>query len=388
MQLGKALNLKGFSITVAQGTFNGVGSSLQQFSGFQFVTIPESLPDLKFERLGPVQFLMKLNKTSEASIKNCIAQLLLEQGNDIACIVYDELMYVCGDAANEFNIPSIIFSTTTAAHKVCCSVLSKLNADKFLIDMEDHKVQDKVVENLHPLTYKDLPTLGMGPLDPYLELCREIINKRTASAVIINTSSCLVSLMAATTTRDSSKQRSVIYISFGTVHHIETKEMLEMAWGICNSNQPFLWVIRQGSESLPEEVREMVSERGYIVTQSLQKEVLAHPAVGGFWSHCGWNSTLESILEGMPIICRPFVGEQKLNAKYIESVWRIGMNLEGGVERGGVERAVKRLIVDEEGAEMRERALVLKEKLKVSVRSGGSSYNALDELVKMLKFMK
>lgn len=94
------------------------------------------------------------------------------------------------------------------------------------------------------------------------------------------------------------------------------------------------------------------------------------------------DSTLESIVEGVPMVCRPFKGEQKLNAVYVESVWRIGFQLQGEVERARVERAVKRLIVDEEVEGMRERALVLKEKLKASIRSGGSSYKALDELAK------
>jgi hypothetical protein len=89
-------------------------------------------------------------------------------------------------------------------------------------------------------------------------------------------------------------------------------------------------------------------------------------------------------VEGVPMICRPFHGEQKLNALCLESIWRIGFQVQGKVERGGVERAVKRLIVDEEGADMRERALVLKENLKASVRNGGSSYNALEEIVNLM----
>ncbi|KAF2575019.1 hypothetical protein F2Q70_00001112 [Brassica cretica] len=156
------------------------------------------------------------------------------------------------------------------------------------------------------------------------------------------------------------KPRSVIYISVETVAKMETKEVLEMAWGLCNSNQPFLWVIRPGSilgsdglEVLPNEIR--------------------------FWSHCGWNSTLESIVEGVPLIFRPFQSEQKINAAYLLSVWEIEIQMEGEVERGNVEGAVKRLIVDEEGAGMRERALVLKEKLIASLRSGDSSYHALDD---------
>ncbi|KAL1222100.1 UDP-glycosyltransferase 76E6 [Cardamine amara subsp. amara] len=425
LQLGKALNLKGFSITVAQGQFNQVSSSSQGFSGFQFITIPGSLPESEFERLGPIEFLLEFNKKSQAGFKDCISQLLLQQGNDIACIIYDEFMYFCEAAAKEFKLPSVIFSTTSAANQVSRCVLSKLNAGKFLIDMEDHDVQDKVVQNLHPLRYKDLPTSGMGPLDRFFELCREVVNKRTASTIIINTVSCLESSSLLWLEQElgfpmyhigplhitasppcslleedrsciewlnKQKPRSVLYISMGTVGHMETKEVLEMAWGLCNSNQLFLWVIRPGPilgfngiESLPEEVSKMVSERGYFVTRAPQIEVLAHPSVGGFWSHCGWNSTLESIVEGVPMICRPFQGEQKLNAMYIESVWKIGFQMEGEVERGEVERAVKRLIVDEEGVGMRGRASGLKEKVKASVRSGGSSFYALNELVKYLK---
>ena len=287
-------------------------------------------------------------------------------------------------------------------------------------------MQNKVVENMHPLRYKDLPTATFGELEPFLELCRDVVNKRTASAVIINTVTCLESSSLTRLQQelqipvyplgplhitDSStgftvlqedrscvewlnkqKPRSVIYISLGSMVLMETKEMLEMAWGMLNSNQPFLWVIRPGSvsgsegiESLPEEVSKMVLEKGYIVKWAPQIEVLGHPSVGGFWSHCGWNSTLESIVEGVPMICRPYQGEQMLNAIYLESVWRIGIQVGGELERGAVERAVKRLIVDKEGASMRERTLVLKEKLKASIRGGGSSCNALDELVKHLK---
>lgn len=109
-----------------------------------------------------------------------------------------------------------------------------------------------------------------------------------------------------------------------------------------------------------------------------QIEVLRHPAVGGFWSHCRWNSTLESIVECSPLICRPFQSEQKVNKAYTVSVWEVGIQLEGEVESQKVERVVKRLIVDEEGAGMREIAIVLKEKLKASPKNGCSSYNALD----------
>ncbi|KAF3454615.1 hypothetical protein FNV43_RR05063 [Rhamnella rubrinervis] len=110
-----------------------------------------------------------------------------------------------------------------------------------------------------------------------------------------------------------------------------------MAWGLASSQQPFLWVVRPGLvsgldwiELLPKGFREGVGERGCIVKWAPQQEVLAHEAVGGFWSHCGWNSTLESISEGVPMICKPCFGDQKVNARYVIHEWRVGIELEDG----------------------------------------------------------
>ncbi|KFK27485.1 hypothetical protein AALP_AA8G389500 [Arabis alpina] len=425
MQLGKALYLKGFSITVVQTQYNRVSSS-KDFSDFQFITIPDSLPD-SLINLGALQFLIKLNQTCEASFKHCLGQLLQEQGNDdaIACVVYDEYMYFSKAAVKEFQIPSVVFSTTNATAFVCRSFLAKVNADKFLIDMKDSEMQDKVFAGLHPLRYKDLPTSAFVPLESIIKIYTETVNIGTASAVIINSASCLESLSLArlqqeldvpvypvgplhiAATAPSSlleedrsciewlnkqKPSSVIYISLGSLGLMETKDVLEMAQGLKNSNQPFLWVIRPGSiptsewtESLPDEFSELVSERGYVVKWAPQMEVLRHSAVGGFWSHCGWNSTLESLGEGVPMICRPITGDQRVNARYVESVWRIGVQLEGELEKGTVESAVKSLLVDEEGDEMRKRAIDLKEKLKASARNGGSSCSSLEDFVNSLK---
>ncbi|KAF8010794.1 hypothetical protein BT93_J1442 [Corymbia citriodora subsp. variegata] len=165
-----------------------------------------------------------------------------------------------------------------------------------------------------------------------------------------------------------------------------------MAWGLANSKEPFLWVIRPGSipdsewiESMDEEFKECIRDRGCIVKWAPQKKVLAHDAVGGFWSHCGWNSTLESICEGVPMICQPCFGDQKVNARYLTHEWRVGLELEGEIERGTVERAVRTLMKEKEGEEMRQRILDLKHKVDVSIDDGGSSCHYLSEVVELLR---
>ncbi|EOA25415.1 hypothetical protein CARUB_v10018747mg [Capsella rubella] len=364
MQLGKALYSEGFSIIVVERHFNQVSSSsYQKFPGFQFITLKESLPESELERLGGMEFMIKLNKTSETSFKD--SQFLIPTTSDIACIIYDEFMFFSGAVAKD---------TQCATNCVSCCILSKLNADEFLVDMEASAVIINAVSCLESSSLSlmeqniGIPIYHIGPLHMIASQPSSLLEEDRSSIEWLN----------------KQKPRSVIYVSVGTVVQMEPKE------------QPaFLWVIRpvlipgfNGIESLPEEVSKMVLERGYIVKRAPQIEVLGHHAVGGFWSHCGWNSILESIAQGVPLICKPFHGEQKLNAMYVESVWRIGFLVEGSeVDRGEVERAVKRLIVDEEGAMMQERALVLKEKLKASVKSGGTSYNSLDKLVKNLKTM-
>ncbi|KAJ4910406.1 UDP-glycosyltransferase 76E11 [Raphanus sativus] len=100
MQLANALHLKGFSITVAQTKFNYFNPR-DDSTDFQFVTIPESLPESEFKNLGPIRFLHKLNKECQVSFKDCLGQLLLQKGNEIVCVFYNEFMYFAEAAAKE-----------------------------------------------------------------------------------------------------------------------------------------------------------------------------------------------------------------------------------------------------------------------------------------------
>ena len=183
--------------------------------------------------------------------------------------------------------------------------------------------------------------------------------------------------------------KSVIYVSFGSLASIDEQELIETAWGLANSKQPFLWVVRPGLvrgsewiESLPNGFQQSAGESGCIVKWAPQKEVLAHVAVGGFWSHCGWNSTIESICEGVPMLCKPFFGDQSLNSNYICHVWKVGLQLQNKLERGNIEGAIKRLMMDIEGEEIRKNAMDLKEKTALFIQENGSSCCSFNELTK------
>lgn len=189
---------------------------------------------------------------------------------------------------------------------------------------------------------------------------------------------------------DKQAPNSVIYVSLGSFEVIDEKALTEMAWGLAKSEKPFLWVIRpsmvSGSEAmecLPEDFFDMTKERGCIVKWAPQIKVLAHSSVGGFFTHCGWNSTLESMCEGIPMICRPCNSDQIINARYISHVWKVGLALEQ-VTEVTLEEAVRKLMVGEEGKEIRQRALSMKQELEGTLNKGGPSHKSLEGLVKFI----
>ena len=122
---------------------------------------------------------------------------------------------------------------------------------------------------------------------------------------------------------DCQEPSSVIYVCFGSITVMSIEELLEIAWGLEASKQPFLWVIRPDlidghSAVLPVEFLEKVNDRSFFVRWAPQRKVLSHSSVGAFLTHCGWNSTLESTSAGVPMISRPFFSEQTTNRRFVK----------------------------------------------------------------------
>ncbi|TVU08900.1 hypothetical protein EJB05_42327, partial [Eragrostis curvula] len=177
---------------------------------------------------------------------------------------------------------------------------------------------------------------------------------------------------------DARPARSVVYVSFGSVATPSATQIAEVAEGLYNCGKPFLWVVRASETSkIPENFTDKAKERGLIVTWSPQLEVLTHPAVGCFVTHCGWNSTTEGLSAGVPMVAMPQWSDQPMNAKYIEGVWRVGVRVrpdeEGVVRKEEVERCVREVMEGERSMEYRQNATGWREKAKNAVSEGGSS---------------
>lgn len=170
-----------------------------------------------------------------------------------------------------------------------------------------------------------------------------------------------------------------------------TRDQLMEFWhGLVNSGCKFLWVIRPdavaGDRNIPVEVAEGTKERGYIVDWAPQEEVLAHKAVGGFLTHSGFNSTLESVIEGKPMICWPYFMDQQVNSRFVEKFWKLGLDMKDTCDRVIVEKMVRDLMVERRD-EFRESADRMAEKGRNCLREGGSSYANLDRLIEDIKLM-
>ncbi|XP_042453493.1 linamarin synthase 2-like [Zingiber officinale] len=183
---------------------------------------------------------------------------------------------------------------------------------------------------------------------------------------------------------DAQPDASVLHVNFGSITVVTKSQLKEFAWGLARSGHRFLWAVRPDllrdgdAAAIVKEMAAKVGDRGAVVGWCDQQRVLAHPATAAFLSHCGWNSTLESVVEGRPVVCWPFFAEQQTNCRYLCATWRIGVEISGEVTQEEVERCVRTVMADEE---LKRRAAEWKEKARDATGPGGSSTTDLDRLV-------
>ncbi|KAL8103698.1 hypothetical protein AgCh_028045 [Apium graveolens] len=172
---------------------------------------------------------------------------------------------------------------------------------------------------------------------------------------------------------------------------MSAEQLMELGWGLVNSNCFFIWIIRpdlivgESAVTLGVEFMDTIKNRGLISSWCAQEDVLNHVSVGGFLTHGGWNSTIESISAGVPMLCWPFLGDQTINCKYICDQWECGMEIRNDVNRDDVEKLVRLLMDGLEGKKLRNRSLQWKRMAEKACGPDDSSSHNLDKLVLHLK---
>lgn len=206
---------------------------------------------------------------------------------------------------------------------------------------------------------------------------------------------------------DRKGEKEVIYVSFGSLARMSVAQLVEIAHGLELSGCSFVWVIgnvrddERGQDWMPAGFEERISRTGkglLIRGWAPQLLILEHTSVGGFLTHCGWNSTLEGVTAGVPMATFPVSAEQFSNEKLVTDVLGIGVKVgnmdwsswntevKEPVGREKILTAVRRVMFGgKEAAEMRQRAGELARKARKAVEEGGSSYEDARGLVVELR---
>ena len=206
---------------------------------------------------------------------------------------------------------------------------------------------------------------------------------------------------------DKQPSKSVVFLCFGSLGLFSKEQLKEIAVGLERSGQRFLWVVRSPPTQdqikyfspppdpdldslLPDGFLDRTKERGLVVKQwAPQVAVLNHDSVAGFVTHCGWNSVLESVVAGVPMVAWPLYAEQRFNKTMLVEELKLALPMnesEGGlVSAAEVEKRVRELMASEEGNSIRERVRAKKEEAIVATSEGGSSRIALAKLVQSWK---
>ncbi|XP_073029555.1 hydroquinone glucosyltransferase-like [Primulina eburnea] len=202
---------------------------------------------------------------------------------------------------------------------------------------------------------------------------------------------------------DKQPASSVLYVSFGSGGTLSLAQITELALGLEMSEQRFLWVIRCPNDKvsnaayfdshnsddplsyLPENFLERTRNRGLLVPMwAPQAQILAHDSVSGFLTHCGWNSVLESVVNGAPLIAWPLYAEQKMNAFFLDESIKVALRpkmVENGlVGRDEICSIVKNLTEGEEGKRIRSRMRELKNHAAKALGENGSCLQMLGML--------
>ncbi|KAL4194652.1 hypothetical protein AMTRI_Chr05g69580 [Amborella trichopoda] len=247
--------------------------------------------------------------------------------------------------------------------------IKKIKKVKWVLANSFHALETEAIQSVSELT----PIMTIGPLVP-LGLLRRSTASEMRGDLWKSEDDCLDWL-------NTQPKESVIYVSFGSIVSLSPTQIEELAWGLASSGRPFLWVAKPVDSTseflLPTGFLDATAGRGKIVKWCPQVEVLTHPSVSCFVTHCGWNSTLETIAAGTPILAFAHWGDQVTNAKFLVDVYSVGVRLErdaeGVVRREEVCRCIEEIREGSRAAKIRENAMKLKEAAREALEEGGSS---------------
>ncbi|KAK7394425.1 hypothetical protein VNO78_14953 [Psophocarpus tetragonolobus] len=424
MQLSEALAKHGCKITFVHTEFsqkraNKASGGLDKLKelGINVVTLPDGL-EAEDDRSENMKVIESIKTNMPPLLPKLIHDInALDVDNNITCILVTMNMGWAWQVAQTFGIKGALLWTSSASSLAACYCIPSL-IHHGIIDSEGVPTKKQEIQlspNMPMMNPADLPWTGLGkaffPLiakemetlesgewwlcnstcdleDGALAMCPKFLpigplmeSESNKSSFWEEDSTCLYWL-------DQQPPQSVVYVSFGSLAIVEPNQFKELARGLDVLNRPFLWVVRPTNDNkvnnaYPDEFH---GRKGKIVNWVPQRKILNHPAIACFISHCGWNSTIEAVCNGIPFLCWPFFTDQFVNRSYICDVWKVGLNLDkdenGLILKGEIRKKVDQLLANED---IKARSLKLKELTINNSAKGGQSSKNLENFINWAK---
>ncbi|KAK3019336.1 hypothetical protein RJ639_003867 [Escallonia herrerae] len=271
------------------------------------------------------------------------------------------------------DLPTMVYGNGSEVMHRVQEAMSWVLKAQYLLFTSNYELEAQTIDALKAKL--QIPIYSIGPAIPYFKL------RDKFSPISHDNEPNYVEWL------DSQPKASVLYISQGSFLSVSSAQLDEIVSGVIDSGVRYLWVTRGEAARFK---RGGDDNRGFVVPWCDQLMVLCHPCIGGFWSHCGWNSTKEGLFAGVPMLTFPIFWDQVPNSKSIVEDWKTGWRVKGeeGVERLVTREEIAKLVrrfmdlENEEGKEMRRRAKNIKEICRRGVAEGGSSQTDIDGFIK------
>ncbi|XP_074274462.1 UDP-glycosyltransferase 74B1 [Silene latifolia] len=431
LQFAKRLASKGIKATLA--TTKYTFSSISALKNVSVEPISDGFDEFGFSQAGSEEIFLNSFKLNGSK---SLAQIIENHKNasfPVTCVIYDAFLPWALDVAKEYGLYGAAFFTNSAT---VCSIFACVDRGLISLPMVEPDEVVNALTKMPKFKANDLPSFLKKPesYPAYLAMkLSQFSNLGLADWAFCNSfedleleviqgvpgwPAKLIGPMVPSSYLDggiegdigygaslwkplseqckewlqTKPKKSIVYISFGSMVSLTQEQMEELAWGLKESNYNFLWVIRESQHNkLPKEFQEEIAKgkMGMIVTWCNQLEVLAHEAIACFVTHCGWNSTLEGISLGVPMVGVPQWSDQLPDAKFIEEVWEVGVRAKedktGVVRREEFKCCLKEVMEGKRSAEIREKSVKWRELATKAVSKGGSSDNHIQGFVEHLE---
>ncbi|XVF60667.1 hypothetical protein PTKIN_Ptkin08bG0066700 [Pterospermum kingtungense] len=410
MELSQNLAKQGFKISFVNTEFShkrivdAYGKKVDENGLIHLVSLPDGLEDWEDRnQFGKLAELLR--QIMRRELKEFMEKVNRSEDNKITCVVADLNMGFVLEVAAELGIPSAALWTCIPVDKhktiqlsptmptihprnILCLAFDDSNTQRFIFDLAKSyiggvEMADWVLCNssldLEHEGFTLVPkVLPIGPLSAGNRL------GNLSGNFWPEDTTCLQWL-------DEQPAGSVVYVAFGSFTVFDEIQFQELALGLELSNRPFLWAVRpeitKGNDCIyPEGFEERVGSQGKMVGWAPQGAVLSHPSIACFLSHCGWNSTIEGLSNGVPLLCWPYFGDQFLNESYICDICKVGLKFErdrrGIITKEEIKNKIEKLLGDRS---FKTRVAQLKEMVVNSVNEGGSSDREFKKFVEWMK---